>query len=578
MSSAAKKIAMSAQKDGLMRSMADVLEELGVPRHHILAAADRARSTSEPITSILLDYGFLSPEKTALAIANMHGYPYFSREDADAIDGSALAGLGIDMPRFSGYVPVAVEKDIIVVAVSDPARSTQASNELRGRRLRFVVASRQTIERVYRRWYANTGRQIDEAMEQCRRIARERAAADEDHPEAIRNLLGGIVRHACYNGASDLYFHSTGRIGVVKMAVDGASRILRAIPQEIYSRLLNRMIVDANVRMEDLRQGLREAALDFGGPARAGPLADLLERYRFRLELGEAKSGPTAVIRILDLHGETAELDALGFEPGTLSKLRRYVKTGHGLVLITGPTGSGKTTTLYAMLKEIDPETSSIQSIEFPVEYRHGLWMQYEVPVIAEDEGAEMAKRLKGLLRNAPNVILIGEIRDEGVARIALDAAHTGHLVFSTLHTNDAPSAMLRLRRLGVGGEDMASALLGVLAQRLVRKLCTRCREPDIRSDTAKLLNANGGMTVYRARDGGCPACGGTGYRGRRLIHELLHVSPHVRGLIESGATVGEIGRNGLTEDGSMWNMGLRLVAAGETSIDEIMRVTRPED
>ncbi|PZP48865.1 MAG: hypothetical protein DI596_16025, partial [Azospira oryzae] len=242
-------------------------------------------------------------------------------------------------------------------------------------------------------------------------------------------------------------------------------------------------------------------------------------------------------------------------------------------------TGSGKTTTLYAMLKGIDPETSSIQSIEFPVEYRHGLWMQYEVPVVAEDEGTEMAKRLKGLLRNAPNVILIGEIRDEGVARIALDAAHTGHLVFSTLHTNSAPSALLRLRRLGVGGEDLASALLGILAQRLVRRLCTRCREPDERPETAGLLKSEAGPTIaFRARDGGCPACGGTGYRGRRVINELLHASTRVRELIERGATVGEIERNGIVEGGSMWNMGLRLVAAGETSIDEIMRVTRPED
>lgn len=560
-------------------SLESVLAALGVPSHHVRSAKARAEATGEPMTSILLDYGFLSPERTAQAIARLsRGFGYFSRQEAEAIDAGALERAGARLARFSGYVPVGVDErsGALVVAVPEPAASVQAANELRGRRLRFVIASRHTIERVYRRFFADTGRQIDEALERARRIGRAQEAQDD--PEALRDVLGSLLRHACYSMASDLYFHSTGRIGVVKMAVDGVSRALRVMPLDLYGRLWNRIAMDARVREEDLRQGLREGTIDFGGREQAGPYADLLERYSFRLELGLAKSGPTAVVRILDRQAETAELAALGFAPRVAEHLRRYARSGHGLVLITGPTGSGKTTTLYAMLKEIDPEAASIQSIEFPVEYQHGLWMQYELPSTARDEGEEMGRRLKGLLRNAPNVILIGEIRDEGVARTTLDAAHTGHLVFSTLHTNSAAGALLRLRRLGVPGEDLGEALLGVLAQRLARKLCPGCREPDRRAETAGFLSGTRDARPMRPRDGGCAACGGTGYRGRVPIYELLHVTHVVRELIERGAPVMEIEREGVGDKGSMWNMGLDLVAEGVISIDELLRVARPRD
>lgn len=555
-------------------SLAAVLSDLGVPAHHVRSARARAEATGEPLTSILLDYGFLSPERTAMAIARLsRGYGYFSWQDAEAIDAGELERLGLRLGRFSGYAPVGLDSDgALVVAVPEPAASVSAANELRGRRLRFVIASRRTIERVYRRFFADTGRQIDEALARARGQGR---GAEADGPETLRDVLGSLLRHACYSEASDLYLHSTGRVGVAKMSVDGVSRLLRVLPPELYGRLLNRIAMDARIREEDLRQGLREGELDFGGREQAGPYADLLDRYSFRLELGLAKSGPTAVVRILDRQAETAELDALGFDATTAWRLRRYARTGHGLVLITGPTGSGKTTTLYAMLKEIDPEAVSVQSIEFPVEYRHGLWMQYEIPSIARDEGEEMGRRLKGLLRNAPNVILIGEIRDEGVARTTLDAAHTGHLVFSTLHTNSAAGALLRLRRLGVPGEDLGEALLGILAQRLARRLCERCKVPDSRPGTQALL---GGAAAFRARDGGCPACAGAGYRGRIPIYELLHVNGKVRGLIERGAPVIEIEREAIGAEGSMWAMGLKLVAGGKTSVDELLRVARPDD
>ena len=237
------------------------------------------------------------------------------------------------------------------------------------------------------------------------------------------------------------------------------------------------------------------------------------------------------------------------------------------------------------MLKEIDPVSRSIQTIENPVEYRHGLWMQYEISRVAKVEGDEWGKMLKGLLRNAPKVILMGEVRDADTAKTLIEAANTGHLVFTTLHTNTASMAIARLKKLEVDMDSLAGMLLGILAQRLTRVLCTACRVVDNRDSTMNLLSeAHRGyldeyrpFKLFRASPRGCVHCGYTGYTGRKIIYELLINKPELRGLIERGSNTSSIARVGLRPGYSMWDAGLRLVAQGMTSMDALKLVAKEE-
>jgi len=564
------------------RDMAEVLGWLGVPARHVRAALARVEASAESLACVMNDFGFLSPEKVARALAlQSMRHPYLSPADADALELSEVAQTGLIGAHFPGWVPVAIEGDgaAVRVVVSGLEHMTQARNALFRYRLRFAIASALTVRALFQRFFSSSERQFDEALRQIQQTLRLGAAAGESEasPTALRDCLEALLRHACDVGASDVYLHGTGTVGVIKFKVDGAGQIFRTVPLEVLDRLINKLVHYARVREDSLRgDGLRDGALDPG----EGDLAlqrDLFVRFSFRVELGHARAGRTAVVRVLDRHSHTVDFDALGFDGTVAARLREYCASASGLVLIAGPTGSGKTTTLYAMLKEIDPEATSIQSIENPVEFRHGLWMQYEMRRTAANEGVEWARWLKGLLRNAPDVILMGEVRDSDTARTLLDGANTGHLVFTTLHTNSAASAIGRLQRLGIDRDELAGALLGVLAQRLVRRLCVHCAVEDERPATRDMLARAGlsGSAVRprRADPAGCPGCASTGYRGRALVYELLDVGRATRRLIESGAPTSRIDETAIGPARSLLACGLRLVATGVTSIDEVRRI-----
>ncbi len=445
-----------------------VLRSLGLPANQIRLARLRADLTGEHLAQVLADFGLLSGESVARAFALEHGQlAYFSPEQARAVDALALARLALAVPDSPGFVPVAWDGHTLTVAVEDGAGLLAAGNAFHRYACRFVFASRQTIRHVWGRCFSDSAGQFDRCLQAFRQEGVPNGVGGE-----VRGLLLALLRHACHAGASDIHLYRTGSVGLVRVTVDGVGQVFRVVSEEAFERLITRLIHDARIREDELRlAGLREGALELAELASL-PEGRFLARYAFRVELGVARSGRTAVIRVLDRDSDAADFDSLGFDPEAALVLRRLVQQHSGLVLVTGPTGSGKTTTLYALLKLIDPEQVSIQSIEHPVEYHHGLWMQYEVRRQTEHEGLEWARWLKGLLRNAPRVILMGEVRDGETARILMEAANTGHLVFTTLHANSAASAVGRLRRLGVAGGDLADALQLVLAQRLLRCLC----------------------------------------------------------------------------------------------------------
>jgi general secretion pathway protein E len=364
----------------------------------------------------------------------------------------------------------------------------------------------------------------------------------------IIRMLNALLTQAAKDGASDIHIEPYERSSAVRFRVDGTLREVVQPNKALHAALISRLKIMAELDIAEKRlpQDGR-ISLRIGGRA-----------VDVRVSTLPSAHGERAVLRLLDKSDGKFTLESLGMSGDTLRHFDRLVQQPHGIVLVTGPTGSGKTTTLYASLQRIDTATTNILTVEDPVEYElAGIGQTQVNPKI----DLTFAKALRAILRQDPDVIMIGEIRDFETAQIAIQASLTGHLVLATLHTNDAPSAVTRLTDMGVEPFLLSSSLLGVLAQRLVRKLCPACRREDERG---------------RWHPVGCAECGHSGYKGRTGVYELMVADEAVRDLIHARAAESQLaaaaaagGMRSMREDGE------RLVALGVTSAEEVMRVTR---
>ncbi len=370
--------------------------------------------------------------------------------------------------------------------------------------------------------------------------------ASNDAP--IIRMLNALLTQAAKDGASDIHIEPYERSSSVRFRVDGTLREVVQPNKALHAALISRLKIMAELDISEKRlpQDGR-ISLRIGGRAVDVRVSTLPSSY-----------GERAVLRLLDKGESKFTLEGLGMSGDVLTSFDRLVQQPHGIVLVTGPTGSGKTTTLYASLGRIDTSTTNVLTVEDPVEYELGGIGQTQVnPKI----DLTFAKALRAILRQDPDVIMIGEIRDYETAQIAIQASLTGHLVLATLHTNDAPSAVTRLTDMGVEPFLLSSSLLGVLAQRLVRKLCVHCKKVDAQG---------------RYHPVGCAECGHSGYKGRTGVYEMMVADDKVRSLIHSRAAESQLfvaaeaaGLRSMREDGE------RLVAEGITSPEEVMRVTR---
>lgn len=569
--------------EGERERMREILLQLGVKLNHVNIALRRSKQTSEPLSQIMADFGFLSGEGVAEAVSKLSNVPLFRAEDMDAIKVDDIKD--IKLKKFEKFVPVGLSREgYLIVAVSDTSMTTAATNALFHTKKLVVpvIASEHTIQTIYRKYFANTEQAFDEAVTKFmasheRNSSKTRHVTGDTDPDGgqVRDVYFAMLRHACYSGASDLYLYRSDKIGILKLKVNGVGQIFRTLDLELYSRLLNKLVQD-NTKVDDLKLRPKEAVVEIKGED-AKTYSDLAERFGFRLELTETRGIRNAVIRVLDKNAAATDLKNLGFDDYTHKAISRISRASTGFFLVTGPTGSGKTTSLYAVLKSIDAVERSVQSIENPVEYRHGLWQQYELRKDSTNEAEDYNEWLKALLRNAPDVILVGEVRDRGVAEICLNAANTGHLVFATLHTNNATLAVARLKALQVDMDVLGSVLLGILAQRLARVLCDRCKVPDTDPETMQELNEAKylGSVIKNPKMAGegCPDCGYTGYRGRRMVYELLEMNSQVRDALEKGQPPSAVAGAGMVEERTMWATGLRMVAEGHTSMAELERV-----
>lgn len=571
--------------------MRDILLKMGVSEDKIQYAFHRAKLSGEHLSIIMQDFHFLPNEKVADALAKQSGFEYFSPNEIDSlyIPEELLSIYKPKMEKYENIVPISMNIELreVTFLISDIRKMSKVSQMADPFKFQIKVASESTMQQIYRKYYLSSEEKIDELIDQFIYInASKNKDLDNDAPSLVRDLIGNILRHASNNRVSDIYIHKTEGIGLVKYSVDGSAYIFKMLPFELYDRIIGKIMTDSRVKPEDVINKMKDAAIEFENPLDRQEYSDVFDRYGFRLELGGAKTGTTAVIRILDRQSNVADLENLNFDQESYGHITDFIAANQGLVLVTGPTGSGKTTSLYAMLKRIDPIARSIQTIEMPVEYKHPMWQQYEISrnTKSDEEGKQWGLMLKGLLRNAPKVILMGEVRDEDTAKTLLDAANTGHLVFTTLHTNTAASAIGRLKKLNVDMETLGSILLGVLAQRLVRVLCPKCSVPDTSQEVEELLSTDLPSwyekmpAPKKAKEGGCEHCSFKGYKGRKMVYELLINRPDVRKLIEKGEVGSELAARGIKKGYRMWDCGVGYVADGLTSYAEIKQnLTREE-
>jgi len=364
----------------------------------------------------------------------------------------------------------------------------------------------------------------------------------------IIRMLNALLTQAAKDGASDIHIEPYERSSSVRFRVDGTLREVVQPNKALHAALISRLKIMAELDIAEKRlpQDGR-ISLRIGGRA-----------IDVRVSTLPSAHGERAVLRLLDKGDAKFSLESLGMSGDTLSRFNRLIQQPHGIVLVTGPTGSGKTTTLYASLARVDTATTNVLTVEDPVEYELAGIGQTQVNPKIE---LTFAKALRAILRQDPDVIMIGEIRDFETAQIAIQASLTGHLVLATLHTNDAPSAVTRLTDMGVEPFLLSSSLLGVLAQRLVRKLCPVCKRQDDQG---------------RWHPVGCNECGMSGYKGRTGVYELMVADAPVQALIHGRAAESELAA--AAEAGGMHTMrsdGERLVAEGVTSLEELLRVTR---
>ena len=386
---------------------------------------------------------------------------------------------------------------------------------------------------------------------------------DSSGRSPVIRLVNSVLFDAVLSRASDIHFQPTEQDLSVRFRIDGVLfdqfRIPKASQEEVLSRI--KIIGEMNIAEKRLPQDGR-ASVQIGDR-----LIDL------RIASLPTSFGERIVVRLLDKSARLYTLEELGMPQRLLTEFRSLIHLEHGLILVTGPTGSGKSTTLYAGLQEINTNYSNIVTLEDPIEYQLGGISQTQ---ISEKKGLTFADGLRSVLRQDPDVIMVGEIRDEETANMAIQSALTGHMVFSTLHTNDAPSAVSRLLDLGVEPYLVASSLLGVLAQRLVRRICPDCIAPSQNPvDDLKRLGADIDKDVVPSQGSGCESCRQTGYKGRVGIFEFMKIDDSVRGLIQERSNASEIrdaarstGMSLLRED------GLEKIMDNQTSVDEVIRVS----
>jgi general secretion pathway protein E len=530
------------------------------------------------IGEILVRKNLLAPHEIMKALCIQMGIPFIEDLKASDIDATLVSNLSINYAKAKEIIPLSREQhekgEILVVATSDPFNPTiiEDLRTLTGCQIRLVASTnmriQDTINRVYERSTSNIvdniGGSFDETYDLEGPI--DILEATEDDAPVIK-FVNSLLFRAVKEKASDIHIEPFEKEFVVRFRIDGILYDIIRQPKRAHAAISSRVKVMGTLDIAEKR-------LPQDGRIKikiAGKDVDI------RLSTVPTNFGERLVMRILEQSSTILELEQLGFSEKSARIIEKLIFRKYGIILVTGPTGSGKSTTLSACLVKLNSPTRNIMTVEDPIEYQIPGINQVQVNAKID---LTFARALRAFLRQNPDIIMVGEIRDKETAEIAINASLTGHLVLSTLHTNDAAGAPTRLIDMGVEPFLVASSLLGIIAQRLIRKICQHCKAPHTPSEFEMqelgVTSLPPGTQIYRAM--GCQACSQSGYSGRTVIHELLIVDDTIRSLIVKNVDAGTIkkaavqaGMFTLRED------GVDKVLAGATTIDELLRATHAE-
>jgi len=532
---------------------------------------------------ILVGLKVMTEEQVARALSVQLDVPYLARIFTDEVDPELIKKVPINFAKQARILPLGVEADSVAIAVADPLDTTVLDH---ARMLlqqnvspRIALASSivDAINQVYDRASNEAEKLVDEMEAQdldslAHELEEPQDLLDTDDEAPIIRLVNSLLFRAAKERASDIHIEPMERELLVRFRVDGVLQEIIKPPKRYQNSIVSRVKIMAQLNIAEKR-------LPQDGRIRiklAGRDIDI------RVSTIPTSYGERIVMRLLDKTATLLDLAEIGMSPHILEQVDSIIHRAHGIILVTGPTGSGKTTTLYGALSRINTTDLNILTVEDPVEYQlKGIGQMAISPKI----GLTFASGLRSFLRQDPDVIMVGEIRDKETAEIAIQASLTGHLVFSTVHTNDSSGAITRLVDMGIEPFLVASSLTAILAQRLVRRVCQDCRKPyeptdeelrEIGLNRAELKKRYGVTQVYKSN--GCAACNRGGYRGRTGIYEFLLVDDDIRQLVLKNVDSSSIKKSAIAKGmTTLLDDGARKVAMGETTIAEVLSVTQED-
>ncbi|RKY32176.1 MAG: hypothetical protein DRP74_03200 [Candidatus Omnitrophota bacterium] len=554
-------------------SLAEMLvKENIITQDQLNKAVAKSNVSKQPLSEVLVDFGFITEEAITRALSKFLNIPYIKLTDYTLTE-EITHSLPESIVRRNKLIPVKLEKDTLYIAMADPL-NLAALEEVKlttNFQIRQMVAAPKEIAQAIEQHFniQQTAKKIlmdirtEGAEAEDELLFKEGEIKDKREP-AISRLVDTIINGGITARASDIHFEPQYPEMRLRYRIDGVLHDIMTIPKTIESAVISRIKILADMDITEHRRpqdGHITMSIDS-------------KNYDLRVASFATVGGEKIVVRILDKNSMLFGLNELGFSNQGLDIFNSLISKNYGIILVTGPTGSGKTTTLYAAINQMDKMTKNIVTIEDPVEYRLEGINQAQVNPLA---GVTFATGLRSILRQDPDIIMVGEIRDLETAQIAVHAALTGHLVFSTLHTNDAPSAIARLIDMGIDPFLISSSLIGVIAQRLVRIVCPECIE-EYRPDDSVLHDIGLERTQEKdytfVRGKGCQYCINTGYRGRNGVFEIMSVTDSIRDMIINRQPANKIKgvaiKEGMT---TLRQSAIQKVIEGLSTIKEIERV-----
>ncbi|MCX5751920.1 MAG: ATPase, T2SS/T4P/T4SS family [Candidatus Saganbacteria bacterium] len=529
------------------------------------SAVLESRKTGESLVRILLGKSLIKNDVLIKFVEEKMGIPHMDLASY-IIDQKILQLIPHSMAKKYKAVPIFKVGNTVSVAMADPF-DVLAIDEIRnqtGMDVDVVISAETDINQAISQSYGIAG-----TLEALIKSVTQKKSGQTSSDEPVIKFVSDLLEKAATERASDIHIEPGEKESRVRYRVDGVLHEISTIPLELHASIISRIKVMSKMDIAETRVP-QDGRLDFQTEKR---VVDV------RVSSFPSVHGEKMVLRLLDKLSLILGLDQIGFSEDNLNRFKEVIKRPYGIILVTGPTGSGKTTTLYAALNTLNSTANNIVTIEDPVEY--------EIPGITQSQvnakaGLTFANALRSILRQDPDIILVGEIRDAETAHIAVQAALTGHLVFSTLHTNDAAGALTRLEDMGIEPFLIASSVATIIAQRLVRLVCPKCKhafkaKPEVAKlvgEVAALLGVNGDVELVKGQ--GCKARMNTGYKGRSAIFEMLVVTEEIRKLVIERAPADEIKKASIKAGmRSLRDDGLLKVLKGQTTLDEVLRVTQ---